>query len=230
MHFFKYSYNTPIENLAVDEYLLAQVNSGQFQAGICRVWESPIHFVVLGLSKKITDDVNNDACRKDGVPILKRCSGGGTVLQGPGCFNYSFILPISYASELESLTMTTRYILNIVKNTLSSSIKNIELKGISDLTINDIKFSGNAQRRLKNAILFHGTILYDFNLKLITQYLKEPPVQPDYRKQRLHASFIQNLNVNQQTLFDLFHRLSTKDTILNSMTIPKDYLLKYSHL
>ena len=230
MIIFNKSYTTPEENLAIDEYLLQEVNNGNYIDGICRIWESPNLFVVLGLSKKIEDDVNNDSCKRDAIPILKRCSGGGTVLQGPGCFNYSFILPMTYAKELESLTNTTTYILNMVKKILSKALNNIELKGISDLTINDIKFSGNAQRRLKNAILFHGTILYDFDLGLISDYLKEPPVQPEYRKNRSHQSFIQNITITKQELTQLFLNLSTSNTPLSVTTIPEKYFKKYKYL
>ena len=91
-----------------------------------------------------------------------------------------------------------------VKHILSTAISDIELNGISDLVIGDIKFSGNAQRRLKHAILFHGTILYDFDLSLVTQYLKEPPIQPDYRNNRPHHDFIQNLPIRYDQLIDLF--------------------------
>ena len=230
MIIFNKSYKTPEENLASDEYLLQEVNNGNYTDGICRIWESPNVFVVLGLSKKIEDDVNSNACKRDGIPILKRCSGGGTVLQGPGCFNYSFILPMAYAKELESLTNTTTFILQLVKKTLSKALNNIELKGISDLTINDVKFSGNAQRRLKNAILFHGTILYDFDLGLISDYLKEPPIQPEYRKNRPHRSFIQNITITKQELTQLFSNLSTSNPLLSVTTIPEKYLIKYKYL
>ena len=181
MIIFNKSYKTPEENLASDEYLLQEVNNGNYTDGIFVFGNHQTCLLFLDY-QKIEDDVNSNACKRDGIPILKRCSGGGTVLQGPGCFNYSFILPMAYAKELESLTNTTTFILQLVKKTLSKALNNIELKGISDLTINDVKFSGNAQRRLKNAILFHGTILYDFDLGLISDYLKEPPIQPEYRK------------------------------------------------
>jgi lipoate-protein ligase A len=230
MIIFNKSYKTPEENLAIDEYLLHEVNNGNYIDGICRIWESPTIFVVLGLSKKIEIDVNNDSCKRNSIPILKRCSGGGTVLQGPGCFNYSFILPMSYAKELESLSNTTTFILQLVKKTLSKALNNIELKGISDLTINDVKFSGNAQRRLKNAILFHGTILYDFDLGLISDYLKEPPIQPEYRKNRPHRSFIQNISITKKDLTQLFLNLSTSNMPISITTIPKKYLIKYTYL
>jgi lipoate-protein ligase A len=204
MHLFHHTYPTPEENIAIDEQLLKKVNQGEYPGGILRLWESSTYFVVLGLSKTVEDDVNEVACNDNGIPILKRCSGGGTVLQGPGCFNYGYILPINHAPALKSLTDTTSFILHKVKDSLSPAISGIELKGISDLAINDIKFSGNAQRRLKNAILFHGTILYDFDLSLISNYLKEPPVQPEYRNQRNHGEFVNNIAINKDELVQLF--------------------------
>ena len=164
MQLLNLTYQTPAENLAIDEQLLKAVDQGDFPSGICRIWESPTYFVVLGLSKTIEHDVHEDTCRNDGIPILKRCSGGGTVLQGPGCFNYGFVLPINNDSNLASITSTTSYILSLVQKALSPHVSGTEQKGISDLVIDNIKFSGNAQRRLKHAILFHGTILYDFDL------------------------------------------------------------------
>jgi lipoate-protein ligase A len=225
MLLFQQTYDTPAENLAIDEHLLKCVDQGKYPDGICRIWESQDYFVVLGLSKKINLDVHFEKCIQDNIPILKRCSGGGTVLQGPGCFNYSYILPMSFSNNLCSLTNTTPFILNMVKTILSPSVKQIEIKGISDLVINDIKFSGNAQRRLKQAVLFHGTILYNFDLNLISAYLKEPPVQPDYRKKRVHQNFIQNINLKKSDLISLFSN-TTHANLHHSDIIIEDLLLK----
>tara|TARA_Y100001935_G_C17298998_1_gene507941 strand:- start:1358 stop:2053 length:696 start_codon:yes stop_codon:yes gene_type:complete len=212
MILFNHSYNTPSENLAIDEAFLKLVDKGKYHEGICRIWESMTHFVVLGLSKKIEDDVHLDTCKKDGIPILKRCSGGGTVLQGPGCLNYGFVLPINQHRDLAGIGTTTSYILSKVQERLEPVVSKTEQKGISDLVIDNIKFSGNAQRRLKNAILFHGTILYDFDLDLVSKYLKEPPIQPDYRKKRHHHQFIRNVSASKSELIEAFVR-KTADSI-----------------
>jgi lipoate-protein ligase A len=211
MQLFNKTFDDPRNNLEIDEKLLKLVDKGHFTEGILRIWESKTYFVVLGLSKKIKDDVNELNCIKDNVPILKRCSGGGTVLQGPGCFNYGYILPISHTPQLNSIHQTTDYILQKVKGALTPTINNIQLQGVSDLTVNNIKFSGNAQRRLKNAVLFHGTILYDFDLSLVAKYLKEPPIQPDYRLNRPHKDFINNAPIKKQELIETFKKNTTGD-------------------
>jgi len=227
MILFNHSYNTPSENLAIDEALLKLVDKGEYQEGICRIWESMDHFVVLGLSKKIEDDVHLDACKKDSIPILKRCSGGGTVLQGPGCFNYGFVLPINQHTDLAGIGTTTTYILSMVQERLDPIVSKTEQKGISDLVIDNIKFSGNAQRRLKNAILFHGTILYDFDLTLISKYLKEPPIQPDYRKKRQHHQFIRNVSASKLALIEAFVTKRDHTTQMNQPLLSSELVNKY---
>jgi lipoate-protein ligase A len=59
-----------------------------------------------------------------------------------------------------------------------------------------LKFSGNAQRRRRNAVLFHGTILHAFDLSLIEALLHFPSAQPEYRAGRPHTDFVRNVPVS----------------------------------
>jgi lipoate-protein ligase A len=69
-------------------------------------------------------------------------------------------------------------------------------KSASDGTLLHRKFSGNSMRLRPSHVLFHGTILYAFNLSLISRYLKLPERQPEYRQQRSHSDFITNLGID----------------------------------
>jgi lipoate-protein ligase A len=71
----------------------------------------------------------------------------------------------------------------------------VEVRGHTDLAIGGLKFSGNAQRRRKRFLLFHGTFLLDFDLGAVEKYLRLPSKQPDYRRNRSHADFLTNLGV-----------------------------------
>ena len=79
MRFLDLTLPTPAANLALDEALLltAEANNGD---DILRVWSWPTPVVVLGSGGILADDVDEAACRADDVPILRRASGGGTVL------------------------------------------------------------------------------------------------------------------------------------------------------
>ena len=202
MHLLDLTLRTPAENLACDEALLDAAETG---AGgeILRFWESRDPFVVLGYSCRIDAEVNLDACVAHSVPVLRRCSGGGTVVQGPGCLNYTLILRIpEHDSPLMNVTTTNAFIMKRHADALAHACPagKIEVRGISDLTMGDLKFSGNAQRRKHHYLLFHGTFLYSFDLNLVEQLLLPPPRQPDYRANRTHRTFLKNLPIMAGTI------------------------------
>ena len=74
--------------------------------------------------------------------------------------------------------------------------KPVTIEGYTDLSIDGLKCSGNAQRRTKNYVLFHGTFLCHLDINLIDQLLKIPKKQPAYRQNRGHLDFLTNLNVS----------------------------------
>ena len=183
---------TPAENLACDEALLDACEDGADEC--LRLWEPRQPFVVLGYANRREAEVNVAACRAARVPILRRCSGGGTVLQAPGCLNYSLILRIPESGALASLTDTTNVILTRHADALAPLLgRRPALEGTSDLALDGRKFSGNAQRRRQHALLFHGTFLLHCDLALIERALRPPPRQPAYRRGRGHAEFLMNL-------------------------------------
>lgn len=193
MYFLDQTFSTPEHNLACDEALLDLCEEGSADE-LLRFWEPQQYFVVLGSSNKVQLEVNVDTCNADGIPILRRHSGGGTVLQGPGCLNFSLILKINPDGPTHNITDTTNYIMLRHAEAISNLTREeVEIKGSSDLTIAGRKFSGNAQRRKLKALLFHGTFLLDFHLALIEKYLKQPLKQPEYRARRNHREFVTNI-------------------------------------
>jgi lipoate---protein ligase len=132
---------------------------------------------------------------------LRRCSGGGTVLQGPGCLNYALVLRIDARHELESITSTNCYIMKRNAAALSSILgEEVSAEGFTDLAIEGQKFSGNAQRRKRTHLLFHGTFLLGFDLGLIERYLRAPSREPEYRQGRKHSDFLRGLNMGREEL------------------------------
>lgn len=226
MEFLDLSFPSPAENLACDEALLdwREQNGGQ---GILRFWESPETFVVVGYANKIKAEVDVARCEGDKIPIFRRCSGGGTVLQGAGCLNYSLILPIVENSPLAEISGANKCIMDRNREAIQSVTDgslSIKVKGCTDLTACSHagdpaacsharpsegsdgslqgfrKFSGNSQRRHKAFLLFHGTFLLNFDLGLVGKLLTFPSRQPDYRESRSHADFLMNLHLPPATV------------------------------
>jgi lipoate-protein ligase A len=179
------------DNLALDEALLLAAEAG---AGgeVLRLWEWPHRAVVLGAGCRLADDVDEEACRADGVPILRRASGGGTVLLGPGCLLYSLVLRYDRAPELAQIQPSYTYVLGRIGRALTPAAIPA---GISDLAVEGRKVSGNAQQRKRDYLLHHGTLLYAFDLQSIARYLRPPARQPAYREGRAHGDFLRNLDV-----------------------------------
>jgi lipoate-protein ligase A len=180
------------DNLALDEALLLEAEAGR--AGeVLRLWEWPAPAVVLGAAGRLAEEVDEAACRADGVPILRRASGGGTVLLGPGCLLYSLVLGYERAPGLAEVTPSYRYILGRLRDTLADLAADVGPAGTSDLAAGGRKFSGNAQQRKRHFLLHHGTLLYNFDLARVARYLPMPARQPEYRGGRDHTHFLINL-------------------------------------
>ena len=199
LHLLDLTLPSPVENLALDEALLDEVEA-KGGHGILRFWESDRHFVVLGRSCGLTDDVHLAACEADGVPILRRASGGGTVVQGPGCLSYALVLPVDLHPRLATIRSSYRFILERMACALHRWEPMTTFRGVSDLAVGEMKISGNAQRRQRRTILCHGTFLHGMPPHVIDRYLKQPKRQPDYRANRPHEAFLRTMNAPPQAL------------------------------
>ncbi len=199
---------SPAENLACDEALLDWCESGD-GVECLRFWESFEPFVVVGYANKVATEVNVAACEARKIPILRRCSGGGTVVQGPGCLNYTLVLPIIKDGPLHSIPVANQFIMRHNRTAVDllfpgTGTRNpgpaIAIRGHTDLAMGEKKFSGNSQRRRKHFLLFHGTILLNFDLALVGDLLRMPSKQPDYRESRNHTDFLTNIKVPAESL------------------------------
>lgn len=203
---------TPAENLALDEALLDWAEEENTTHEYLRLWESPQPIVVVGRSSRVPVEVEEAACRQSNIPILRRSSGGATIVAGPGCLMYALVLSYDERPELKDIRRAHAFVLGRIAEALQphiSHLGNVEQAGTSDLVLVErtpgavqCKFSGNSLRAKRSHFLYHGTLLYNFDLSLIGSCLRMPPRVPDYREGRLHADFIMNLPVSRDVIRD----------------------------
>ncbi|HEY7158560.1 MAG TPA: lipoate--protein ligase family protein [Gemmataceae bacterium] len=213
MHFLDLTLPSAAENLALDEALLLAAESGDGEE-MLRFWEWPTPAVVLGSGGRLAEDVDEATCATDDVPVLRRASGGGTVLLGRGCLLYTLILRYERDAALNDIRSSYRFILGRIGQALTEGTDAAEQAGISDLTLAGHKFSGNAQQRKRSFLLHHGTLLYAFDLARVPRYLREPPRQPAYRGRRAHLAFLRNLPLDSEELKRRLRRAWAADTSL----------------
>lgn len=179
-------------NLSLEERLLERAEP------VVRTWESSREYVVLGQAGIIERDVHFEECQRAGVPILRRSSGGGAVVLGPGCLNYSLVIPLRNHPQCVDVRLGMEWILGRIVKALA--VPGLELAGDSDLALDGRKVSGNAQRRTRDAVLHHGTLLYAFDAARAERFLKPPARQPAYRTGRTHIAFLGNLSLSADEL------------------------------
>lgn len=220
MKFLDLTLPTVAENLALDEALLNRVVSMGAAGEVFRLWESDQRAAIIGRASRVDEEIDREYCHAHEVAIMRRCSGGASVVIGPGCLMYAVVLSTEARPELSVVDQAHQFVLGHIQAALSKLPIEVGISGTSDLTVGDQKCSGNSLRCKREAVLYHGTLLYDAAISVISRCLKMPPRQPDYRGERSHASFLTNLDV---PLPDLRASLSQAWTCDGSLTDwPKD--------
>jgi lipoate---protein ligase len=187
----------PDDYLAREWTLFQSVDSGACACAFT-CWEADRPVVVVGRNSRLSDHVIPDACEADAVDVVRRCSGGGAVVLGPGCLNYAVAVSLVSSPQLAEVAASFRSLLGRLVTALE--VPGLAIDGETDLVLEGRKVSGNAQRRGHQALIHHGTLLYDFDAALATRYLKEPARRPAYRATRCHAEFMGNLPLHPATL------------------------------
>jgi lipoate-protein ligase A len=214
--------DTPAENLALDEALLDWAEEDDPAWEFLRLWESPWPMVVVGRSSRVGAEVDQAACAERRIPILRRSSGGAAIVAGPGCLMYAVVLSYKLRPELRDIHQAHQFVLARLAEALRARGQNAQPAGTSDLVLADCglpasagelpadcselvtarKFSGNSMRAKRSHFLYHGTLLYDFDLRLVDACLRTPPRQPAYRGARDHRQFLINLPLGREMLVE----------------------------
>lgn len=183
----------PAANLALDEALLEHAEDATEPREVLRLWEPAEPLVVLGRSSRAHEEVHLATCRQLGVPVLRRTSGGLSIVTGPGCLMYAVVLSYELRPQLRLIDHAHREVLGTMVRALESLGLGVTRRGTSDLVLGTQKVSGNSLRCRRRNLLYHGTLLYDFPLDLIGKCLADPPRAPEYRAGRPHGAFVANL-------------------------------------
>jgi lipoate---protein ligase len=166
--------------------------------------------VVLGRSRTIEGDVNEKECLENNVSIIKRVSGGGTVLLSPGMLVWTLIVPTT--NFCINQTIWFKIFSNwIIDNLSKPGIQGTETKGTSDITINNRKICGTSLYIGAKKVLYHGTLLLDIDTSLFDKYLKIPDRMPEYRNNRIHSEFVTTLkelgyNIGRNEILRIFNK------------------------
>lgn len=120
--------------------------------------------LMIGRFQNTLSEVNMPYAKEHNINIVRRITGGGTIYTDPNGWQFSFIVKRKGRMEFETFTKP------IIKALASLGVK-AELSGRNDLVIGGRKISGNAQYVGKNAMLHHGSLLFNTDLEALVRSL-----------------------------------------------------------
>ena len=144
----------PFYNQAFEEY----VYQTYLDDDIFLLWQNA-PAVVVGSYQNICREVHVRALLEQNIPVVRRMSGGGTIYTDLGGWQFTFI-EHSPDQQIEF----AQYIGPVV-DAVRELGADASFNGRNDLLIDGKKFSGNAQYRLGDCIVHHGSLLYDTNIE-----------------------------------------------------------------
>ena len=155
------------------------------------VWIPDKTYIVIGRSNTADESVFIEKAHTDKIEILKRPSGGETVILSAGT------IVISVKLSVDSSLNTHKYFRIINERIISGlhklGIKDLNMKGISDISVGNKKILGSSIYRRSGTIFYHAVLNVSESVEQIEKYLKHPKREPDYRKGRSHSEFVTSL-------------------------------------
>lgn len=172
----------------IDDQVLSEC-----EKNIClKLWVPTDPVVVLGRSNRLSVEVNQEACEREGIPVLKRLGGGGTVVLHAGCLIVSCGL---WVRDYYKNDLYFRLLNQSVIDVLESETKSVSFgqRGFSDIVEGEKKIAGTSLFRSRHFLMYQASILVDAKIEMIEAYLQHPSAEPDYRKGRSHRDFVSDL-------------------------------------
>lgn len=178
-----------LRQLRLEEKLLRSPGAGNW----CLLNDgTPERSVVLGISGKPHQLVDVRRALDDGVRVIKRFSGGGTVIVDR---DTQFVTLVMNAAAVPDLALFPRQIMEWTGTLYGGRPHGVfaDMPGWqlreNDYVIGERKVGGNAQSISKDRWLHHTSFLWDFREETM-KYLTNPAKQPRYRANRSHSDFL----------------------------------------
>ena len=157
--------------------------------------------IVMGISGKPHELIDQKKMDATPLPLIKRFSGGGTVVVDENTLFATFICQ----KDLHDFPLYPEHIHTWAEDFYKAALplEDFALKE-NDYTLGEKKCGGNAQYIRKDRWLHHSSFLWDYKKERM-DYLLLPKKQPSYRQKRSHKEFLCTLSPNfskKEVLFE----------------------------
>jgi len=165
-------------NMAIDEAILTARTIGKAPNTLRLYMWNPAA-VSIGKNQQLENEVHLDNCRKLGVNVVRRISGGGTVYHDERDeVTYSLTAKTSDL-DVKDLTAVYAKVYSGIRDALrilgiSADFSEGNERNCPNLTVNGRKISGSSQANKRETVLQHGTLLLDVDLEKMFTLLRVP--------------------------------------------------------
>jgi len=176
-------------NMAIDEAIFnARIRN--IVPNTLRLYRWQPSAVSVGRFQDAEKEVHLDNCRKLGVDVVRRITGGGTVY-------HDAENEITYSVAVSKKDLQSEDILDVYAKIYSGLREALRIVGIKadfnqgtaktcpNLTVNGRKISGSAQSHKKGIVLQHGTLLLNIDFAEMFSLLRVPQTNTCYEAAKL---------------------------------------------
>lgn len=153
----------PYFNLALEEYVFERMDKSK---SYFMLWQND-NTIVVGKYQNTAEEIDQAYVDAHGIRVARRLSGGGAVYHDKGNLNFTFIV-----DQADAPGLNFKIFVEPVIRALARFGVHAEFTGRNDLTIDGMKFSGNAQYARRGRLLHHGCIMLDSNLTSVADALR----------------------------------------------------------
>lgn len=219
MIYIQNDFTNPFFNHALEEYVMTQMQEEAFI-----LWRNEPS-ILIGRNQNTLSEIHMDFVKANGIQVVRRLSGGGTVFCDLGNINFTFITRKTGESNgFEKFA-------NPVIEALRSLGVPAQFTGRNDIVIDGKKFSGNAQYHTPQWLLHHGTLLYSGDLSALAGALKSKHLKFKDKSVKSVGSRVTNIADHMAEPMDvLSFREYLKTFIMKSHGIDRVYSLTQEDL
>ena len=150
----------PAFNLALEELI-----ASDYPEEAVMLWRNA-PAIIVGRNQNTESEINADAVRQRNIKVVRRITGGGAVYHDLGNINYT-IAANDRLLDNEAFARNARMVINVLHELNIPA----EFKGRNDILVDGRKISGSAKSVLTDRTLFHGTLLFDTDLSVLSEVL-----------------------------------------------------------
>ena len=177
----------PYFNLALEEYVFERMDKSK---SYFLLWQND-NTIVVGKYQNTAEEIDQAYVDAHHIRVARRLSGGGAVYHDRGNLNFTFIVDRADAPGLNF-----KIFVEPVIQALARFGVHAEFTGRNDLTIDGMKFSGNAQYARRGRLLHHGCIMLDSNLTSVADALRVKEAKFDSKAVKSVRSRVTTINAH----------------------------------